>query len=117
MACLGQSGSGLDRRRIGTGGMADFIFLMHGDAPSAPTGEMWESYLANLRRLGIFDGGSAIGDGAAFRKDGASGRETDHLTGYIRIRADNVDEARRHLVGNPVFENGGTVEIRELPKG
>jgi len=28
----------------------------------------------------------------------------------------NQDDARTLLVGNPVFEAGGTVEIRELPR-
>jgi hypothetical protein len=37
------------------------------------------------------------------------------LAGYIRVRADNLDEAKSLLAGNPVFEAGGTVEIRELP--
>jgi hypothetical protein len=38
------------------------------------------------------------------------------LSGYIRISAGDLDEARGLLAGNPVFEAGGTVEIRELPR-
>jgi hypothetical protein len=32
------------------------------------------------------------------------------------VQADSIDDARRFLEGNPVFEAGGTVEIRELPR-
>jgi hypothetical protein len=38
------------------------------------------------------------------------------VTGFLRIRAASLDEAASFLAGNPVFEAGGTVELRELPK-
>jgi len=41
---------------------------------------------------------------------------TEHLTGYIRITADSMEQAKSLLIGNPQFEAGGTVEIRELPR-
>jgi hypothetical protein len=41
---------------------------------------------------------------------------TEHLAGYIRVTADSLDAARSLLAGNPHFEAGGTVEIRELPR-
>lgn len=89
--------------------------FMHGDATTAPSAELWPPYLATLRGTDRFDGGSAIGSGDIFRKDGLPGALSRHLTGYIRIRAESLAEARGLLVGNPVFECGGSVEIRELP--
>ena len=41
---------------------------------------------------------------------------TAHLGGFIRVEAESLADAEALLAGNPVFENGGTVEIRELPK-
>jgi len=41
---------------------------------------------------------------------------TAQLTGYIRLNADSLDHAKSMLTGNPHFEAGGTVEIRELPR-
>ena len=35
--------------------------------------------------------------------------------GFIRVRAADIEAARHFLAGNPVYEGGGTVEIRELP--
>jgi hypothetical protein len=95
--------------------MSDFILLMHDDVRSPPSSEMWGSYISALRDLGVFDGGSSIGDGTAFRKRGGSSRNSSHLAGYIRVRANDAKEAQRYLAGNPVFEAGGTVEILELP--
>ena len=41
---------------------------------------------------------------------------TTQLAGYIRVTADSLDQAKTLLAGNPVYEAGGTVEIRELPR-
>ncbi len=97
--------------------MLDFILLMHDDATTEPTPAMWTSYFVTLNSKGIFEGGSSIGAGETFRKDGSPGRLSKHLAGYIRVRAKDLSEARGLLVGRPVFECGGTVEIRELPRG
>lgn len=96
--------------------MRDFILLMHNDATAAPTREMWSSYFSLLQGRGVFEGGSSIGAGEAFRKQGSAGNASEHLTGYIRVRANSLADARDLLAGNPVFECGGTVEIRELPR-
>ena len=94
--------------------MAEYIFLMHDDAEDDDIG--WEPYLRKLRQAGVFEGGSAIGDGVCVRKRGAAPAPTWHLTGYIRVQADSLDQAKSLLSGNPHFEAGGTVEIRELPR-
>jgi hypothetical protein len=94
--------------------MAEYIFLMHDDAVTDD--EAWEPYLRRLQQSGLFQGGSAIGDGVCVRKSGAPVSVTVHLAGYIRVNADSQDQAKSLLVGNPVYEAGGTVEIRELPR-
>lgn len=101
--------------------MKDYLLLMHNDVPpdassAADSAEAWTRYLATLRTSGRFEGGSVIGDGACVRKDGAAHAITPHLGGCIKVRAASLDEARGFLAGNPVFELGGTVEIRELPE-
>ena len=94
--------------------MAEYIFLMHDDA--LDDGNAWEPYLEQLKKTGCFQGGSAIGDGVCARKTGTPPSVTAHLAGYIRVNADSLDHAKSMLTGNPQFEAGGTVEIRELPR-
>jgi hypothetical protein len=94
--------------------MPEFILLMHDDAVADDAA--WQPYIAKLKRRGCFAGGSAIGDGLALRKSGKAGRLTHELAGFIRVTAKDLDEARTLLAGNPVYEAGGTVEIRELPQ-
>jgi hypothetical protein len=94
----------------------DYIVLMHNDATAPIDPALWPPYLAALRERGVLQGGSAIADGETLRKSGPPAPVSRHLGGYIRIIADSLDEARLSLIGNPVFESGGTVEVRELPR-
>jgi len=96
--------------------MPDFIFLHHDDA-SGDGGLDWDPYLSRLREAGVFQGGSAIGDGACVKKSGVAPEPTAHISGFVHVTARDFEHARSLLPGNPVFEAGGTVEIRELPHG
>jgi len=96
--------------------MNDYLLLMHNDALDQRRQD-WQTYLEKLQQTGRFNGGSAIGGGACFNKLRADRGITEHLSGYIRVQAESLDEAKRFLEGNPVYEAAGTVEIRELPRG
>ncbi|HYL99825.1 MAG TPA: hypothetical protein VEZ90_12795 [Blastocatellia bacterium] len=99
--------------------MPDYILLMHNDIPepgSEGSGDVWGPYIGRLQASGNFQGGSAIAEGICARKSGVTPAITSHISGFIRIRAKSLEDARTLLVGNPVFEAGGTVEIRELPR-
>jgi hypothetical protein len=94
--------------------MTDYIFLMHDDAIADEAA--WGPYLQGLRQGGRLQGGSAIGDGVCARKSGTPAAVTTQVVGFIRVNANDMDGAKSLLPGNPVFEAGGTVEIRELPR-
>ena len=96
--------------------MPDYLMLMHNDPPKAASDDDWAIYIEALAKTGKLRGGSAIGDGVARRKSGVASSITAHIGGFIRVEADSLADAEALLAGNPVFENGGTVEIRELPK-
>lgn len=96
--------------------MNDYILFMHDDAPGRRgTDDRWRTYFAKLRAAGSFQGGSSIGDGVCISKSAEQVPITGHLSGYIRIRAANLGASRELVLGNPVYEAGGNVEIRELP--
>jgi len=95
--------------------MPDYLLFMHDDATGATEG--WDAYFRQLRDAGVFEGGSAIGGGVVARKSGTPAPLAAHLGGFIRITARDLDHAQSFLDGNPVYEAGGTVEIRALPKG
>ena len=98
--------------------MKDFILFMYGDAAdqvAANDGDQWGKYFASLHSSGQFEGGSSIGAGLRVRKGHPDRPSTPELNGFIRIRAEDLAGARTFLAGNPIYEAGGTVEIRELP--
>ncbi len=95
--------------------MPEYMLLMHSDSTGADEGG-WERYLAKLRASGRFEGGSAIGEGICVNKAGKAVELSRRLTGYLRVTADSLDDARALLGGNPVYEAGGTIEVRELPR-
>jgi hypothetical protein len=99
--------------------MKDYIFLFHDDVPeggAAGAGADWEPYIARLVETGGYVGGSEIGDGACVNKLRAAPPVTANLVGYLLLQAEDMEEAKKLLAGNPLFEAGGTVEIRELPE-
>ncbi len=105
-------------RREESDAMNDFFFLLDDVVPAGAPKLEWAPYFERLRAAGAFQGGSAIGGGVCASKRGSDSALTAHLSGYIRIKAADLTESPRELVnGNPVFEAGGTVEIRELPRG
>lgn len=93
--------------------MPDYIFLMHQDTIQNPE-ENWEPYITALQKLGKFGGGSAIGTGITVKKSGAPFAVNTPISGFIRVEAESIENAKTLLAGNPVYEAGGTVEIREL---
>ncbi len=97
--------------------MNDYIFLMHADhSGSAGDSAAWGRYISMLRATGKFEGGSSMGDGMCVNHSGTTKPITAHLSGYMLIQAQSLEDARTLLVGNPVLDAGGTVEIRELPR-
>jgi hypothetical protein len=93
--------------------MKDFLLLMH--SGSNAESAAWGPYLAKLRAAECFQGGSSIGNGVCVVRTGDAPDVTHHLAGYVKVKAKDLAHARELLDGNPVYEAGGVVEIRELP--
>ena len=94
--------------------MADFIYLMHEAEPADPAA--WEAYIGELNAKGVLRGGSAIGRGQCLKKDGHPPPISSHIVGYVRIEVADMAAAEALLAGNPVYEAGGVIEVRELPR-
>ncbi len=95
--------------------MPDFILLMHDDTLRAPDAALWDAYFGMLHAQGAFVGGSSIGGGVTLRDGAPPAPVTTQLAGFIRVRAADLTAAQALVAGNPVYECGGTVEVRELP--
>ncbi|MES2076086.1 MAG: hypothetical protein V4462_10775 [Pseudomonadota bacterium] len=96
--------------------MKDYIIFMHDDAKEE-SAAAWERYLTMLRGSGRFSGGSEIGQGVCVAKSGQPRPISAQLSGYLLVQAESIEDAKKLLEGNPTLDGGGTVEIRELPRG
>ncbi|BDB20747.1 hypothetical protein cym2001_41120 [Pseudomonas sp. CYM-20-01] len=92
------------------------IHIIHAPRYQRPGCKRWARYITRLRGTGLFDGGSAICEGECLRKGHTSVAAVADISGFVRVRAKNLEDAKALFVGNPVFEAGGTVEILELPR-
>jgi hypothetical protein len=100
--------------------MPEFIFLMHSDVQDrgiANDGQRWGEYFRKLRAAGGFNGGSSIGSGVQLRKGAAPVPANRAIEGFIRVEAESIEAVQSLVDGNPNYEAGGTVEVRELPQG
>ncbi len=87
--------------------MSDFVVLMVG---SQSHGD-WNTYIEKLIASGKFRGGSSLANGVSMSK-GKPDSESP-ITGFMRFSANNIEEIRQLLSGNPLYEAGGHIEVLE----
>jgi hypothetical protein len=85
----------------------DYIFLMHDDTTAPVVEADWPVWFARLRTMGAFEGGSAIGEEAAFRKTGVAGPVAGHIGGFVRVSATDIEAARCCWTATPFMKLAG----------
>ena len=80
----------------------------------------WMSWMKQLKKSKRLTSGQPLQDGGKVLS-GAKGRNVaafrdrrDSIGGYMLIKARNLGEATRMAKGCPIFNNGGTVEVRAV---
>jgi len=93
----------------------EYILFIHNNVDSPSTDEQWERFFASARQSGIFAGGSEI---ANQRQIGTKpvASITNTIDGYMRFETDDINKVHDLLALHPVFIQGGTLELCELPK-
>jgi len=88
---------------------------------SAANMELWKNWIGSIAQAGKFTGGQPLMPGGKLMSKGgitdapfAEGKEV--LNGYVMIKADHYDEAAQLSKGCPIFDDDGTLEIREIAK-
>ena len=87
--------------------MPQYIMVMMG---SASNGD-WNDYVDSLVNSGCFRGGSSLGNGVSVSKNEKDGE--CQVTGFMRFSAESIDEVRKLVSGNPLYEAGGRIELLE----
>lgn len=110
--------------------MTDYLFLFRGgDAAMAKMSPeelqknmgKWISWIEDLSKKGIFKSGEPLDQkGKVIRgrkqvvTDGPYAESKDLVGGYLIVQAASLAKASDIARGCPIFENNGSVEIREI---
>lgn len=110
--------------------MAKFLYLFRGGDENMATAspeetqehmQKWGVWMQGLAQQGkLIDGLPLTKSGKVVEKagevihDGPFTEGTEIVGGYMLINADSFDEALEVSKGCPIYENGGTTEVREI---
>ena len=110
--------------------MADFLYLFRGGqaamAKMSPEEmqqnmEKWMAWIDRLSKAGSFKAGEPLEEpGKVIRgkkmsvTDGPYAESKDVVGGYLIVKADSLAKATAMAKECPIFENDGSVEIREI---
>ena len=110
--------------------MPEFLYLFRNSTTApAPSPEAmqrsmqkWIAWIDQLSRAGTFKGGDPLEDGGkvlsgpsgALVTDGPFAEAKEIVGGYLLVMAGGLDEAIAHARGCPIYEHGGTVEVRAI---
>jgi len=110
--------------------MADYLFIFRGGqaamAKMSPEQmqqnmEKWMGWIDRLSKAGIFKAGEPLEEaGKVIRgkkmsvTDGPYAESKDVVGGYLIVKADSLAKATGIAKECPIFENDGSVEIREI---
>jgi len=93
----------------------EFILFIHNNADSTVTNDEWASFINTAKQSGLFLGGSEIANQIQLGNKSVN-RITDNIGGFMRFEADNDHMVLELLEKHPVFKQGGTLELCEMPK-
>ena len=107
--------------------MSNFMFLFRGsETPTSPEGmqaqmQKWMTWIQKLRDQGKYIAGDPLeGKGKVLKSsnkiitDGPFAEGKELIGGYFLIKAETLDEAATVAKDCPIFETGGSVEVRPV---
>ena len=109
--------------------MTDFLMLFRGGreqmnqlSPEAMQQHLqrWGQWIEGMSQQGKFKGGDPLGEegrvlaGPAQISDGPFAEAKDLVGGYVIVQAETIEEAVELAKGCPVYDTGGTTEVRPI---
>lgn len=110
--------------------MASFLYLFRGGdqvkrSPEEMQAHMqrWRGWIAELAKDGHVKGGEPLEPGGKVMSgskrlvtDGPYAEAKDLVGGYLLVEWDNLGVATEMATGCPIFDGGGSVEVRPIVK-
>ena len=93
----------------------EYILFIHNNVDSPASDEQWAGFFSAANALGIFSGGSEINKSIQLGSKPIR-PTTQSVDGFMRFETDDVNQLYKLLEQHPVYLQGGTLELCELPK-
>lgn len=93
----------------------EYILFIHKNVDQPTTEDQWNAFFSAANESGIFSGGSEIRKSIqiGFKKVPLT---TKSVVGCMRFETDDISQVHKLLELHPVFIQGGTLELCEMPK-
>lgn len=93
----------------------EYILFIHNNTDINTTPEQWDAFFAAAKNSGTFQGGSEIANQYQIGKKSVP-KITNGIVGVMRFESDDKRKILTLLEIHPVYLQGGTLELCEMPK-
>lgn len=93
----------------------EYILFIHKNVDQPTTEDQWSAFFTAANESGIFSGGSEIRNSIQIGVKNVSPM-TASVVGCMRFETDDISQVYKLLELHPVFIQGGTLELCEMPK-
>ena len=93
----------------------EYILFIHNNNDVITTEDQWNSFFIEAKKSGVFQDGSEISNQYQVGKKEVK-KITDSIGGFMRFESENKNKILSLLEKHPVFIQGGTLELCEMPK-
>lgn len=109
--------------------MADFLYLFRGGEPTSKLSpqqaqqrmQKWATWIEGLSKTGKYKSGNPLDGGAkvvsgknTLVTDGPFAEAKEVIGGYVIVTGKDLSDATDMAKGCPIFDEGGTVEVRAI---
>ncbi|MEB3733120.1 hypothetical protein ULF88_00965 [Halopseudomonas pachastrellae] len=114
-ATAGKSSDKIGQIKFTQAKAMEYILFIHNNTDLPATTAQWDAFFAAENQSGLFLGGSEITGSALIGSKGVRAT-TDSVAGFMRFEAEEVSQLQQLLALHPVYLQGGTLELCEMPK-
>lgn len=93
----------------------EYILFIHNNTDIKATPEQWDEFFIAAKDSGTFQGGSEISNQYQIGNKSVS-RITNNIVGVMRFESNDKNKILALLEKHPVYLQGGTLELCEMPK-
>ena len=93
----------------------EYILFIHNNTEIVTTEEQWQTFFTMAKSSGVFQGGSEIANQLQIGNKPVQ-KITNTIGGFMRFESEDNNAILALLEKHPVYIQGGTLELCEMPK-